>query len=218
VRFRNAKGKYCRAPKVGAVDLTGKRFGRLFVERSAGFVRRGKLQNSLRVWKCKCLPKFGGCGGVNFQATNSLNGGNVNSCGCLNREHRVKIGKANRKHGQCCHVDGKQQLSPTWISWRSMHERCENQNPNAKTYLHYFAKGIRVCRRWSGKHGFENFFKDRGTRPVGTTLDRKDSNKNYTPKNTRWSSPKVQNHNRAMSNHEIVLKAWVTRRNKAERA
>jgi hypothetical protein len=213
---RDRYGKFVRRPVRTMEDLTGKRFGRLHVERSAGFMRRGTLQNSLRIWKCICLPRFGGCGGVTFQPTNALNSGNVNSDGCLNREHRVAIGHANRRHGHTVQVNGRQMLTPTWISWRSMMERCGNPNPAAKTYRFYFGKGIRVCRRWSGKNGFSHFLKDLGLRPKGSTLDRKNSNKHYTPSNTGWSTVYVQNHNRSLSTSEIIKKGWVTRRANAK--
>lgn len=209
---RDRYGRFVRRPVRMMEGLTGKRFGRLCVTRSAGFVKRGALQNSLRLWKCLCLPRFGGCGGVTFQPTNALNSGNTRSCGCLNREHRVKIGHANRTHGHTVHVNGRQRLTPTYISWKSMHERCENPNPAMKTYRHYFSKGIRVCRRWSGKNGFAHFLQDLGLRPVSSTLDRKRSNRNYTPANTQWSSAYVQNHNRSISTSEIIRKGWITRR------
>lgn len=51
---------------------------------------------------------------------------------------------------------------------------------------------------------FENFFKDMGARPIGKTLDRKNSDKNYSKSNCKWSTPKEQARNRS-SNKTVFL-------------
>lgn len=77
-----------------------------------------------------------------------------------------------------------------YISWRSAHQRCED--PNHSDYKYYGAKGIKVCERWSGHHGFEHFLEDMGMRPEGATLDRIGPTKNYSKSNCRWSSHHIQ--------------------------
>jgi hypothetical protein len=79
-----------------------------------------------------------------------------------------------------------------------MWTRCTN--PNRSTWKHYGGKGVTICKRWTK---FENFLADMGPRPTGTSLDRIDSNKNYTPANCRWADTKTQNRNSA----QVV---WVT--------
>ena len=71
--------------------------------------------------------------------------------------------------------------TPTYGTWSSMRARCNN--PNAKNYRWYGAKGVKVCSRWNS---FANFLEDMGERPVGHTLHRFDHDGNYCPENCAW--------------------------------
>jgi hypothetical protein len=77
----------------------------------------------------------------------------------------------------------------TYKSWDSMKQRCCNKN-NPR-YSDYGGRGIKICDRW--KDSYENFYKDMGARPAGTSLDRKDVKGDYTPGNCKWSGAKEQN-------------------------
>ena len=67
--------------------------------------------------------------------------------------------------------------------WQQMIRRC--YNPNSISFKYYGQKGIAVCpewrgdftefKKWSINHGYANEL----------TLDRKDSNKDYSPDNCR---------------------------------
>ena len=78
--------------------------------------------------------------------------------------------------------------TPTYRSWIGCKERCYNSNE--RSYPHYGGRGIKVCDRWL--NSFENFLEDMGERPNGTTLDRIDTNADYTPNNCKWSTHEEQ--------------------------
>jgi hypothetical protein len=63
-----------------------------------------------------------------------------------------------------------------YFSWQDMKSRC--YNPNTKYYEYYGGRGIKVCERW--RNNFVEFYEDLGDRPEGMSLDRKDSNGNYS--------------------------------------
>lgn len=90
-------------------------------------------------------------------------------------------------------------MTPEWRSWREMLARCGN--PNNDRYADYGGRGIRVCDAWLR---FENFYADMGTRPKGTTLDRKDNDGDYTAENCRWSTAIEQQQNTRQSRRCII--------------
>jgi len=145
------------------IDLAGRRFGRLVAIRDAGVDK-----SRSRLWLCQC-----DCGKEKIVSGKLLNGGNVQSCGCLSPGYRVRS-------------------DPVYMTWQSMLMRCSN--PKTNGYSNYGGRGITVCERW---HNFENFLADVGEHPgPGFTLDRIDVNGNYEPGNIRWSTLKAQANNR----------------------
>ncbi len=127
--------------------------------------------------------------------TNELKVGKTRSCGCLYRESRPF---ANRKHGES-------HSASEYKTWAHIKYRCYDKN--CKAYNLYGGRGIKVCDRWLGENGYENFLQDMGRKPSKIhSLDRHpDINGDYEPLNCRWATPKQQTRNTRV-NHWIEYK------------
>ena len=159
-------------------DLIGHVFGRLTVRECVRV--KGKV-----AWRCSCSCDSGK---ITTVRTGTLNFGVVNSCGCLRRE---TTRERMIKHGASCVGN----VHPEYRTWSHMLHRCMNQND--KNWKDYGGRGISVCERWQGEHGFENFLSDVGARPSPQhSIDRWPNNDgNYEPGNVRWATKKEQSNN-----------------------
>ena len=84
--------------------------------------------------------------------------------------------------------------------YKGMHTRCENKN--RECYKYYGGKGVKVCAKWSGDDGFFYFYKWAMTNGYSDelTIDRINSDGNYSPRNCRWVTMDVQLKNRKFKN------------------
>jgi|GEM_PF-2384486 len=128
------------------------------------------------MWRCVC-----DCGTVRDVQGYNLSSGKTNSCGCFSAD---VASRNNKKHGM--------RKSTEYRIWSLMIQRCHNKNNPG--YRNWGSRGIKVCDAWL--ESFENFYKDMGRRPDGTSLDRIDNDGNYEPSNCRWATKRQQTLNR----------------------
>jgi hypothetical protein len=155
------------------LDLTGQRFGKLFVEKQIGSTKHKR-----RLWRCRC-----DCGNITDVQSNYLVNGETRSCGCYKAS-----GDARVTHGYRRDAKNKKQHK-VYTAWCNMKHHCYYEtDPN---YPVYGARGIIVCDKW--QDSFENFLADVGE-PTDPrySLERLDVNGNYEPDNVVWASPFVQ--------------------------
>lgn len=149
-------------------NLKGLVFGRLTVQ------VRTRYRDRV-AWWCKCE-----CGKSKMATSQLLKRGNVRSCGCLQRD----LASARQTtHGMS--------NSREYKSWSLAKKRCYNRG--CRQYRYYGGRGIRMCRRW--RVSFQEFLNDMGSRPIGSSLDRKNNNGHYTPLNCRWATQLQQSNN-----------------------
>ena len=153
------------------IDLTGKRFGRLYVE--------GRAENRGRRVYFRCICD---CGNVVSVNTNSLKNGNTKSCGCIRRE---TTRASSKTHGMC--------KTKLYTMWRNMKARCMNKNNTS--YHWYGERGITICDEWLNSfEAFYNWAINSGY-SHDLSIDRIDVNGNYCPTNCRFATKKEQARN-----------------------
>jgi len=163
------------------IDLTGQRFGRLYVLHEAGRSASGKV-----LWQCRC-----DCGNEKTIVGGDLRSGRTASCGCYHQE--VVTGQAT-VHGA--------RFSRLYRIWCAMKYRCDSHSANR--YADYGGRGIKVCAEW--EHSFsafqrwavENGYSDE------LSIDRIDGDAGYSPENCRWANAVTQARNKR-SNRNLIF-------------
>lgn len=156
-------------------DLTGRKFGRLFVI--------GQAENSINRrgarWLCKC-----DCGNEIIARGDMLNSGDVKSCGCLSRDINM-VRPHHITHG----ATRGGQWERLYVIWQDMKARCEKRY--STSYKNYGARGISVCEDWHNFESFRSWAMNNGYTDE-LTIDRIDNDGDYEPSNCKWSTYKEQ--------------------------
>lgn len=150
-------------------DLTGCRFGKL--------IALSKDQEHRRKWLCQC-----DCGNIISVLDYSLKSGHTQSCGCKKLKNNGLTRRITASNDRLYNI------------WQSMRKRC--YSPSNKDYKNYGQRGITICDSW--KDSYIEFYRwslDNGYCD-NLSIDRIDTNGNYSPDNCRWVSMKVQQRNR----------------------
>ena len=130
-------------------------------------------------WLCQCS-----CGDVGTYLATRVKHNRVAGC---KKCASALTGSKVKTHGM--------RNTATYSSWTSMKDRCTN--PESKDFARYGGKGIAVCDQWL--NSFEQFYKDMGEKPNGTSIDRINNEQGYSPENCRWATHSQQQLNKTKS-------------------
>lgn len=157
------------------LNLIGQTTGRLTV------IGPAPSKHGMSQWVCLCE-----CGATTTISSSSFKKGATKSCGCFRSDFMKEAVKARFT----LHGDHKTRL---YAIYNGMRKRC--YTPSSSAYKNYGAKGIKVSDLWNTFEKFRDWATKSGYSDE-LTLDRENSDKDYSPDNCRWATYTVQTRNR----------------------
>lgn len=154
---RDKNGRFSKGS--GVKDISGQRYGKLVA------VRLDHIKDKKSYWLCKC-----DCGTEKVIRSDCLP--RIQSCGCVKKEQDIQNLHITNHHGMANH--------PAFGIWAKMMGRCNN--PNDAAYNDYGGRGIEVCDAWKDARTFCKWMDDNKYQK-GLSIERRDVNGNYDPKN-----------------------------------
>lgn len=173
-------------------DLTGLRFGALYVRKLVGSAR------SKRWWDCVC-----DCGNESFVPTGYLVSGNTSSCGCGQKKAATRNCIRRSVH----RLTG----SRLYNIWCGMKARC--YRATSSNYQWYGGRGISICLEWMDFQTFAAWAIGSGYKD-SLSIDRIEVSGNYEPQNCRWSTQLEQASNKqktrrlSFNGDNLTLNEW----------
>ena len=149
-----------------AINIIGDRYGRWLVKEEV------QTDTYSRKYLCEC-----DCGNIQEVWQTGLRNGLSTSCGCRRDEVATTHGGSYTRIYKIHHT---------------MIQRCTN--PNAHAYCDYGGRGITIYMPWMDYETFRDWALSNGYAD-DLSIDRKNTNGNYTPDNCRWTTRTVQARN-----------------------
>ncbi len=145
------------------LDLTGKRFDRIVIQRKIG------VKNSLTYWEYKC-----DCGKLKQATTGAINAGRIKSCGCLKAERigslkRIEFGQSAKNRLISIYKNRAIKKKLEWNLTDDLFFEITNQP------CHYCGQAPTNNTKKISPHSFGHI--------VFNGIDRIDSNQGYTTNN-----------------------------------
>lgn len=161
-------------------DITGQTINYWYVIKEVGRSKSGSA-----TFLCHCLL----CGKEKIVEGRSVRTGASKCCGCVKPDHVRNSRHDDRLYGV----------------WHGIRDRCNNVN--SPQYKWYGARGIKVCKEWDNYLLFKEWAYSHGyddsAPKYQCTIDRIDTNGNYSPENCAWHTQKQQCNN-MRSNHLLT--------------